>query len=182
MFDKQSKTLQYYKNCFSSMNCNKQRGQVAPHKAMMLMAVMDEVANGYITNGYIPHNERMVKAFERAWTKFIGSSSVFKAVFQTPFYHMANEPFWKLMRSDAYIELKEYSLKRLRESFYGAKIDDELFALMELPTSRQVLKKTLLETFIPNCHDNSNNIYMAAEPQMDEVNDSAVNIIDMIAA
>ena len=35
---------QYYISCFSSMNCNKYRGNVAPHKDMMLIAVMEEVA------------------------------------------------------------------------------------------------------------------------------------------
>lgn len=60
-------TLQYYISCFTSMNCNKYRGQVAPHKAMMLIAVMDEIANGHLTNGFVPHNDRMVKAFECTW-------------------------------------------------------------------------------------------------------------------
>ena len=64
-------TLQYYISCFTSMNCNKYRGQVAPHKAMMLIAVMDEIANGHLTNGFVPHNDRMVKAFECTWQKYI---------------------------------------------------------------------------------------------------------------
>ena len=100
-------TLQYYISCFTSMNCNKYRGQVAPHKAMMLIAVMDEIANGHLTNGFVPHNDRMVKAFEFAWQRYVGKSSVFNPVFSTPFFHLSNEPFWKLMKSDCYIERKE---------------------------------------------------------------------------
>ena len=49
-------TLQYYISCFTSINCNKYRGQVAPHKAMMLIAVMDEIDNEHLTNGFVPTN------------------------------------------------------------------------------------------------------------------------------
>lgn len=53
--------------------------------------------------------------------KNVGASGVFKPVLATPFFHLSNEPFWKLMKSDCYVEKKEYSLGALRESFYGAK-------------------------------------------------------------
>ncbi len=97
------------------MNCNKYRGQVVPHKAMMLIAVMEETTNGHITNGFVPHNDRMVKAFEYAWRRYVGASSVFNPAFATPFFHLSNEQFWKLMKSDCYVEKKEYSLGALRD-------------------------------------------------------------------
>ena len=159
-------TLQYYISCFTSMNCNKYRGQVAPHKAMMLVAVMDEIANGHLTNGFVPHNDRMVKAFEFAWQRYVGKSSVFNPVFSTPFFHLSNEPFWKLMKSDCYIERKEYSLGALRESFYGAKLPDDLCQYMEEPASRERLKHALLDKFIPNWNDNEET-WMVAESMVD---------------
>ena len=147
-------SLQYYKSCFASMNCNKYRGQVAPHKAMMLIAVMEEVANGHITNGFVPLNDTMVRAFESAWKRYVGSSSVFNPVFATPFFHLGNEPFWELMKSNHYVVKKEYSLGALRESFFGAKLPDDLFGYMEDAASRQLLKRVLLEKYVPNWTDN----------------------------
>ena len=158
------KTLQYYISCFTSMNCNKYRGQVAPHKAMMLIAVMDEIANGHLTNGFVPHNDKMVKAFEFAWQRYVGKSRVFNPVFATPFFHLGNEPFWKLMKSDCYAEKKEYSLGALRESFYGAKLSDDLFQYMEKPASRQRLMRALLDKYIPNWNNNED-AWMVAETE-----------------
>lgn len=157
-------TLQYYISCFTSMNCNKYRGQVAPHKAMMLIAVMDEITNDHLTNGFVPHNDRMVKSFESAWQRYVGKSSVFNPIFATPFFHLANEPFWKLMKSDCYVEKKEYSLGALRESFYGAKLPDNLCQYMAEPASRKRLMRALLDRFIPNWEDNEE-IWMVAESE-----------------
>lgn len=141
--------LQYYVSCFASLNCAKVQGQFAPHKAMMLIAVMEEIVNGHLTNGFVPHNDRMVKAFEAAWRRYVGDSSVFNPAFATPFFHLANEPFWKLMKTDGYIEKKEYSLNALRESFYGAKLPDDLWDFMEEPACRHRLKRALLDKYCP---------------------------------
>lgn len=159
-------TLQYYISCFTSMNCNKYRVQVAPHKAMMLIAVMEETANGHITNGFVPHNDRMVKAFEYAWRRYVDASSVFNPAFATPFFHLSNEPFWKLMKSDCYVEKKEYSLGALRESFFGAKLPDDLCQYMAEPASRQRLMRALLDKFVPNWDDNEDT-WMVAESEIE---------------
>lgn len=143
-------TLQYYLSCFAGMNCNKLRGQVAPHKAMMLIAVMDEVACGHITNGFVPLNDVMVRSFESAWQRYVGAGGVFHPVFATPFYHLGNEPFWELMKSNQHVVRKEYSLSALRQSFFGAKLPDDLMCYMQDAASRQLLKRVLLEKYVPN--------------------------------
>ena len=173
-------TLQYYISCFTSMNCNKYRGQVAPHKAMMLIAVMEEIANGHITNGFVPHNDRMVKAFEYTWQRYVGVSGVFNPVFETPFFHLSNEPFWKLMKSDCYVEKKEYSLGVLRESFYGAKISDDLYQYMEEPASRQRLMRALLDKFVPNWNDNEDT-WKVAESEIEDESSDKKELFRMVA-
>lgn len=157
------KTLQYYIARFSTMNCNKQRGMTAPHKAMMLVAVMEEVAEGRITNGFVPHNKKMEEAFVRVWKKHVGTSVVFRPSFHNPFFHLSNEPFWKLMKSDEYFFAEKYTLPQLRKAFYGARIEDELFSFMEETQTRQILIKTLLEKFIPNWKPESDDTTKAAE-------------------
>ncbi|MCI6047271.1 MAG: hypothetical protein MR736_01635 [Prevotella pectinovora] len=70
------------------------------------------------------------------------------------------------MKSDCYVEKKEYSLKNLRESFFGAKLPDDLFQYMEEPASRYRLIRALLDKFIPNWKDNEE-IWMIAESGID---------------
>ena len=159
----QLNSLQYYIACFSAMNCNKRQGQIAPHKAMMLLAVMEETAKGHITNGFVPHNERMVRAFEEAWKRYVGESHLFNAAFATPFFHLASEPFWSLMRSDSYVAKEEYSLRALRESFFGAKLPDDLATYMADTACRHRLKRALLDKYVPN-HADTGSTPMAAEP------------------
>lgn len=142
-------TLQYYIACFGRMNCNKRHGETAPHKAVMLLTVIEEVKRGHITNGFIPLNDRMVEAFKREWKQYVGETELFNPVFETPFFHLSNEPFWELMRREPFSFRPEYSLSRLRENFYGAKIPDELCEFMQNETSRRQLKRVLLEKYLP---------------------------------
>jgi len=173
-------TLQYYITCFTSMNCNKYRGQVAPHKAMMLIAVMEEISNGHLTNGFVPHNNVMVKAYELAWRRYVGKSCVFNPVFATPFFHLNTEPFWSLMKSDCYVEKKEYSLGALRDSFYGAKLKDDLCQYMSEQASRQRLKRALLDKFVPNWQDNEE-AWMIAESEIDDRGSDKKELFRMVA-
>ena len=162
------------------MNCNKYRGQVAPHKAMMLIAVMEEIAKGHLTNGFVPLNDTMVHAFENAWKRYVGSSSVFNPVFATPFFHLGSEPFWELMKSNHHVVKKEYSLGALRESFFGAKLPDDLFGYMEDATSRQLLKRVLLEKYVPNWIDKEC-VPLVAESKSEYATKSSYDSLCMVA-
>ena len=147
--------LAYYIDCFGRMNCNKRKGETAPHKAVLLLAVIEEVRLGHITNGFIPLNGQMVAAFKRQWRRFVGESELFNPVFETPFFHLDYEPFWKLMKREPFKVMREYSLPRLRENFFGAKIPDELCDYMADETSRRLLKNALIEKYLPNIDNNS---------------------------
>ena len=45
-----TKDLEYYKDCFSSLNTMKKCGKPAPHKALLLLSVIALVARGIITD------------------------------------------------------------------------------------------------------------------------------------
>lgn len=112
--------------------------------------------------------------------KNVGASGVFKPVLATPFFHLSNEPFWKLMKSDCYVEKKEYSLGALRESFYGAKISDDLYQYMEEPASRQRLMRALLDKYIPNWQD-SEDSWMVAESEIEDESSDKKELFRMAA-
>lgn len=141
--------LDIYKAQFKAMRCNKQKGVIAPHKVIMLLAVMEEIANGHITNGFIPLNETMVNAFKKVWNFYVQDTLIFKPNFETPFFHLSSEPFWSLVKSDDYTESPKFSLGKLRKSFYGATIPDDLYALMQCPSDRRVLVRVLIEMLKP---------------------------------
>ena len=71
-------TLQYYISCFTSMNCNKYRGQVAPHKAVMIMATMELVESGQISSNVIHLDKELKDKFKEVWKKVVPEGSPFK--------------------------------------------------------------------------------------------------------
>lgn len=155
--------LWHYVDLFESMNCNRHHGRVAPHKAVMLLAVMKGVETGFITNGFVPINEKMKGLFETMWRKYVGVSVHFNPRFETPFFHLSNEPFWQLMKREEYVEKEEYSFPALQRNFYGAKISDDLFDHITNAASRQRLVKALTDKFLDG--DNRNSYGSAASKE-----------------
>lgn len=144
-----------YINQFSSLHVNKQRGQIAPHKAILLLCVMDLIANGYLNSNKIKFSERLEEQFMRNWKLYVRKDSVFRPIAGTPFWHLQYESFWKL---EPYIggdrtlaELKAgnpYSSSTLRTHIRYAEIDEELFLLMQSAENRIQLRDVLISTYL----------------------------------
>ena len=75
----------------------------------------------------------------------------------TPFWHMGNEPFYRLFLKNG-SEIGgangRYSVKWLRENTY-ATIDKELFELMKDETYRAQLRVILVSTYLKGLHANT---------------------------
>ena len=84
-------TLQYYISCFTPMNCNKYRGQVAPHKAVMIMATMELVESGQISSNVIHLDKELKDKFKEVWKKVVSEGSPFKCEYRNPFTYMDSE-------------------------------------------------------------------------------------------
>ena len=129
-------------------------GRQAPHKAVLLLAIMDLVEDGSVTTPRIVLSNQLEEAFEKEWKRFIGSPLVFKCIIATPFWHMQNEPFYNLFLNtgeEVFGFSNPYSKKRLREETYAV-IDDDLFAQMRLKDSRNELRRVLIDTYLQGLH------------------------------
>ena len=142
--------LPYYLDKFSNLHCNKMKGEVAPHKAIMLLSVMDLVASGVITSNKIEFTETLEERFKSNWKRYVKEDSVYKPVAGTPFWHLNYEPFWRLVPfsgGDETIALLQesnpYSAGTIRKFIRHAEIDNELFLLMKDERYREELKKNL---------------------------------------
>ena len=88
--------LDKYSECFANLRTEKKLGLPAPHKAVLLLSVMELVEAGVITGNRIELSERLEKTFLKLWKRYVGTSVVFQAKVATPFWHLQNEPFWNL--------------------------------------------------------------------------------------
>ena len=86
----------YFLEIASNLNRNKYRGCYAPHKAVMIMAVMELVKSGHITSNVILLDTELKGMFKEIWHRVVPAGSPFKCEYRNPFTYMDSEPFWDL--------------------------------------------------------------------------------------
>lgn len=129
-------------------------GRKAPHKAVLMLAIMDLVENGSISTPRIELTNELEDAFEKVWNRYIGAPLVFKCTIATPFWHMQNEPFYSLFLNsgeEIRINSNPYSKKRLREETFAI-LDGDMFSLMQIKESREEFKEILVKTYLIGLH------------------------------
>ena len=89
--------LNKYLHQFSNLHRNKLKGEIAPHKAIMLLSVMDLIASGVITSNKIEFTETLEERFKSNWKRHVKEDSVYKPIAGTPFWHLNYEPLWRLV-------------------------------------------------------------------------------------
>jgi putative restriction endonuclease len=126
--------------------------KLAPHKPILLLAVLDLVARGVITSPFIEISGDLVELnelFNLYWRRIIPLSQTSSIAF--PFSRLHNEPFWKLVPqpgreiTDAAVGSIS-NVTRLRTVALGARMDDDLFHFMLQPASRNALREALLRS------------------------------------
>ena len=145
-----NKDIVYYLAAFENMKRAIMRGVKAPHKLILLLAILNLCQRGIIHDNHIVLSSELVEEFKRLWRLYIGEQNTgdsifvaeglpmdiphsypFKCSIENPYYHLQHEPFWRLVKNEKGKERKSYSiLKSLRDSFAYAEIDQDLFDLM----------------------------------------------------
>ena len=148
-----NKDLAYYERCFESLSVNKKGGQLAPHKPLLLLAVIDLVECGIIKSPEIELGEPLITAFKLNETRYTHGIVHFKPNVGMPFYHMSGEPFWRLVPISPGKTPNTYAISTLRNFYKCAVIDHELFELMKVPATAQQLRKVLIDTYLANRTD-----------------------------
>ncbi|AAR34740.1 HNH endonuclease [Geobacter sulfurreducens] len=122
----------------------------APHKPLLLLAVLDLVHRGVITTPFIAVSGDLVELnelFNLYWRRIIPLGQTSSIAF--PFSRLAREPFWELVPqpgkniTDAVIN-NTSSVSYLRKYALGAKLDDGLFRVMASGEGREALREALL--------------------------------------
>jgi len=122
----------------------------APHKPILLLAVLDLVARGVITSPFIAVTGDLVELnelFNLYWRRIIPLGQTSSIAF--PFSRLHREPFWKLVPqpgqaiSDGEID-RTSAVSFLRKYALGARLDEWLFRLMQSGEGREALREALL--------------------------------------
>ena len=162
----EERTLDYYLAALDKMNRAVMRGVKAPHKPLLLLAILNLYKRGSLENNHIQLSDELVAEFKRLWGEYIGEpntkSSVivaeglamdvaprypFQCSIENPYYHLQSESFWKLVKREEVGDEKKYysSVKALRTHFAYAEIDHALFEFMCHHESAIVIEDKLQE-------------------------------------
>lgn len=122
----------------------------APHKPFLLLSVLDLFAQYAVNINLIELRAELLDTFDLYWLKVMGNEKPGSAVL--PFYHLKSEGFWHLIAQPDQETLLRTSrqirsLRDLHELVLGARLDDELFTLLQSSDSRDALRRTLIETY-----------------------------------
>jgi putative restriction endonuclease len=122
----------------------------APHKPLLLLAVLDLMQRGVITTPFIAVSGDLVELnelFNLYWRRIIPLGQTSSIAF--PFSRLSREPFWELVPqpgksiTDAVIN-NTSSVSYLRKYALGAKLDEGLFRVMQNGEGREALREALL--------------------------------------
>ena len=124
----------------------------APHKPILLLAVLDLVARGVITSPFIAVTGDLTELnelFNLYWRRIIPLGQTSSIAF--PFSRLHNEPFWELVPLPGNEMIPATvnnisSVSQLRTVTLGARLDEDLFRAMQQPESRNALREALLRS------------------------------------
>lgn len=124
----------------------------APHKPILLLAVLDLVHRGVITSPFISITGDLVELnelFNLYWQCVVPLGQTSSIAY--PFSHLDREPFWELIPvpgksiTPAIINNTK-SVFYLRKHALGANLDNGLFAVMSTEAGRESLREALLQS------------------------------------
>ncbi|MCC5907959.1 MAG: HNH endonuclease [Balneolaceae bacterium] len=118
----------------------------APHKPFLLLAILDGVEQGWITNNRIELSQSLIETFFEYWNRMMGKDRI--TTISIPFYHMQSEPFWKLVYKSGKEEYKSSpSLGGLTDRIKYAELSNEIFDLIYEPAGRNAIRSLLIRTY-----------------------------------
>jgi putative restriction endonuclease len=152
--------LSRYVKRFTTLKRGSFKGTQAPHKPIMLLAVIEVIEKKEIRSNHIHITPGLVASFKDFWSQLV-KNSLFSENFSLPFYHLKGDGFWHLqtLPGRAVALTRSYSVQsfaHLKEVIRYAYLDQELYDLLMNEYTRQILKQALLQAYFPNSYLQSN--------------------------
>ena len=127
----------------------------APHKPILLLAVIEAFDKGEIDQNWIEITEVLLTRFYDMWKLLVKTGNT--PNFSLPFYHLRNEKgeFWKLIEvpGKSIPITKSNSIKSfsaLKETVLAARLSEEFYYAITDQITRDALKFALLNSYFPD--------------------------------
>ena len=147
-------TLDEYRIAFRTLKVARADGRGRPHKACMLLAVIDLIDTGQLRENKIVFDDRLKDAFSQRFEVYSRGNDKDNPV--NPYFHLSSSGFWHFMPNPGkHAELKQ----RLEDSKAGGagtikklvafvSLSPDLFTLLQDPNARSILAGELEGTLL----------------------------------
>lgn len=147
------KTLQQYIHKFTHLRQGVTKYGPAPHKPVLLLAVMRGIDEGWIAGNRIELSPELVGAFKSVWNSVVQTGH--SPLIAQPFFYMRSEKFWHHVPNPGFEEWVKVtrncqSIGVLQKAVSHVELDPDLFALFASPVEREVLRQAMLENYFPD--------------------------------
>lgn len=140
-------TVQFYIEKFQSVRPDRSSGRAKPHKVCLMLAVIDLIEQGIITNNQICYDETLKKRFTLYFNQLKQGNDQDSPYL--PFYHLQSSKLWHLNIKTKYQQefnnLKSATDAAIIRCVSFAYVDDELFDYLKSPLTRPALKDALTQ-------------------------------------
>ena len=166
-----------YAEKFKALNVHKKEGKSSPHKACLLLAVIDAAERGKLVTNRINIYDNSVLADMNLVNSFRGYMQVANpsglAKISNPMLRMKSDGFWHLSPKpgrESYMkkipQSGGYDYQYLRENVDFIYLDDELHNILMDTGARSTLRDLLIDTWFPNCRQE---MHLAASSAQEEL-------------
>lgn len=151
-----------YVEAFSHLHTAKVKGRKAPHKAVLLLAIIDLVESNVIRCPQIELTDELVKRFREVWRRYLGQSAIFTPDITKPFWRLVGahdveammaaeqRPWLKDKADRKELPKGSYSVAAMRAAFAYAEMDSGLFAVLQNEDARAMLRVVLINEYLTN--------------------------------
>lgn len=149
-------SLQQYQESFSNLRPNRSSGHGKPHKACLLLAVIDLIENGALLQNKIPFDQALKDAFSERFERYRQGNDRDNPA--NPYFYLTSSGFWQLHPNSGFnVELEQRLMERKSPSDTStsklinyASLDEGLYQLLQDPGCRAVLAGELEGTLLTN--------------------------------
>lgn len=128
-------------------NMNKARG-AAPHKPILLLAILHEVEAGRITQNLVPVTPELVASFHLYWQALVSKDAGWNPKLAYPFRYLKRDGFWELVKNNHLVSIEhEPTLNQLASLCDGGQFAEDLWPLIADPHTRGILRHHLQTTY-----------------------------------
>ncbi len=130
-------------------NATKTKG-AAPHKPLLLLAILQELDSGRISENLITLTPELVAAFQANWQTLVPKGAGWQPRMSYPFRYLKRDGFWELVKDGLPVTIDtkyEPTLNQLASLCDGGRFSADLWELLANVQTRATLRDQIQNTY-----------------------------------